>query len=169
MLSWRSVLDSISPRFARGLRRATQRRALLREVGGLGPVEGGRVLRDLGLSRGDEFRLAQGNLDRPDLLPRLMRRFGLNPREGRTQRSRRHARPSPNLRDVLGREAVRSAPRPIAAACTQGAPLRSAERLCILPQRPDPCRLSRCSARQRRGRRAASCVKCRPSLILIGR
>jgi hypothetical protein len=81
MLSWRSVLDSISPRFARGLRRATQRRALLREVGGLGPVEGGRVLRDLGLIQGDEFRLAQGNLDRPDLLPRLMRCFGLNPRE----------------------------------------------------------------------------------------
>lgn len=76
-----SLLDGISPRLARAARRATQRRALLHDLCELGPAESGRVLRDVGLSPGDEVRLAHGNLDRPDLLPRLMRRCGLDPRQ----------------------------------------------------------------------------------------
>jgi hypothetical protein len=71
------LIEQISPALARRLRRFVQGRAILSELDRLDPGERGRVLRDLALCAGDEVRLARGNLDRPDLLPRLMRRFGL--------------------------------------------------------------------------------------------
>jgi hypothetical protein len=74
---WRGWRRLLSPWLVRAVRRARRRSALLREIGSLETWERNALLRDLRLSEAELSGLSRGNLDRSDLLPRLMRTLSL--------------------------------------------------------------------------------------------
>ena len=84
--SWRRLLF---PALMRSVRRARRRSALLREMNSVGTWERDALRRDLRLSEADLSGLARGNLDRPDLLPRLMRALSLGRVEAQVLRDLR--------------------------------------------------------------------------------
>ena len=86
---WRGWRRLLFPALMRSVRRARRRSALLREMNSLDTWERDALRRDLRLSEADLSGLARGNLDRPDLLPRLMRALSLGRVEAQVLRDLR--------------------------------------------------------------------------------
>ena len=128
---WRGWRRLLFPALMRSVRRARRRSALLREMNSLETWERDALRRDLRLSEADLSGLARGNLDRPDLLPRLMRALSLGRVEAQVLRDLRRVCAQCQSADRCAEEVSRgSAAGSFGEFCPMPTPWRRSSRSC---------------------------------------